>query len=151
MSDYYLEDFNIGQIFKDETQAYELTEADIKRFAGEFDPQPFHLDNEAAEDTLFQGLAASGWHTAALTMKLMVEGPFSPKGGLIGAGVEQIRWAMPVRPGDTLAVEVEILDKRRSKSNPSRGILKTRTVTRNQNGEVVQEFVGNIMAQSRGD
>ncbi len=149
MSDYYLEDFSVGQRFV--TDAHHLTEADIKRFASEFDPQPFHLDENAASDSLFGGLAASGWHTAALTMKLMVEGPFQPVGGLIGAGVEEIRWVKPVRPGDQLTVSTEVIDIRRSRSNPQRGILKIRTTTFNQHGETVQEFVGNMVTQSRSE
>jgi acyl dehydratase len=130
----HLDDLHVGQRFT--TASATLDEAAIKRFAAEFDPQPFHLDNEAAEATLFGGLAASGWHTAALTMRLMVGGlPIA--GGLVGAGVE-LAWPRPTRPGDVLTVEVEVLEIVPSRSKPDRGMVTTRNTTRNQNGEAVQ-------------
>src|SRR5262249_36335025 len=121
-------------------------EADrVKAFASEFDPQPFHLDDDAARLSLFGGLAASGWHTAAITMRLLVESDLQPAGGLIGAGLEGLRWPLPVRPGDELSIEVEVLEVRPSKSRPSQGLIKVRTTTRNQKGEAVQIFVGNLI------
>ena len=93
----------------------------IKSFAAEFDPQPFHLDEQAAQDTIFRGLAASGWHTAAMTMRLLVESELKPAGGIVGAGFDEFRWPRPVRPGDELRVESEVLEVRPSKSRPDRG------------------------------
>ena len=97
MSERYLEDFAAGQTFG--SGRLRVDKERIKSFAGEFDPQPFHLDEEAARDSVFQGLAASGWHTAALTMRLLVESEFKPAGGIIGAGFDEFRWPRPVRPG----------------------------------------------------
>ena len=118
-------------------------------FAARFDPQPFHLDEEAAAKTFFQGLAASGWHTAALTMRLMVSGEMKIAGGIVGAGVEEFRWPRPVRPGDELRVESEILEVRPSKSRPTQGLMKVRTTTLNQHGEAVQQFVGSLVVPRR--
>jgi acyl dehydratase len=119
----------------------------IKSFAAEFDPQPFHLDDDVAKDTIFGGLAASGWHTAALTMRLLVESELKPAGGIVGAGFDEFRWPQPVRPGDELHLEIEVLDVRPSKSRPNQGLLKVRTTTRNQNGEAVQINVGHLVVQ----
>jgi acyl dehydratase len=121
----------------------------IKSFAREFDPQPFHLDESAARASFFGGLAASGWHTAALTMRLLVDGELKPAGGIIGAGFDEFRWLQPVRPGDQLRVESEILDVRPSKSRPTQGLIKVKTTTFNQNGEPVQLFVGNLVVPKR--
>lgn len=130
----HLEDLRVGQTFT--TGSVAVTAAAIKAFAREFDPQPFHLDEEAAKDSLFGGLAASGWHTAALSMRLLVDGlPFA--GGLIGVGGETT-WPRPTRPGDVLTVHVEILEIIPSRSKPDRGMVRTRNETRNQNGEPVQ-------------
>ena len=130
----YLEDLHVGQTFT--TGSITVTTEAIKAFAREYDPQPFHLDEAAAEASLFGGLAASGWHTAALSMRLMVDGlPFA--GGLIGVGGETT-WPRPTRPGDVLTVHVEVLEIVPSKSRPERGIVRTRHETRNQNGEPVQ-------------
>ncbi|ODV44421.1 dehydratase [Cupriavidus sp. UYMMa02A] len=127
-----------------------LVDADrIRAFAAEFDPQPFHLDAEAARGTLFRGLAASGWHTAALTMRLLVDGEFRPAGGIIGAGFDELRWPKPVRPGDALHLESEILEVRTSKSRPEQGIVKVKTTTFNQDGEPVQVSIGNLVVQRR--
>ncbi len=147
MTHQYLEDFAIGQTY--ETGRLTVTEADIIRFATEFDPQPFHLDPEAAKKTFFGGLAASGWHTAALTMRLLTTGEFSPAGGIIGAGFEELSWPRPVRPGDELRVQSEILEVRPSKSRPTQGMIKVKGTTLNQNDETVQRFVGNLVAQAR--
>ena len=143
----YLEDFAVGQKFGSATLRVE--EEQVKRFAAEFDPQPFHLDEAAARATLFGGLAASGWHTAAMTMKLLVASDLKPAGGIIGAGFDEFRWPTPVRPGDELRVESEILEVRPSKSRPDIGVVKVRTTTYNQKGEAVQVNVGNLMVPRR--
>jgi len=143
----YLEDFEPGQKFGSNRLSVEA--ARIKSFAAEFDPQPFHLDEGAARETLFQGLAASGWHTAAMTMRLLVDGELKPAGGIIGAGFDEMSWPRPVRPGDELRVENEILEVRPSKSRPDQGVIKVRTTTLNQNGEPVQVFLGNLIVQRR--
>ena len=143
----HLEDFAVGQIFR--SASLRVEEADIKAFAAQFDPQPFHLDDAAARATLFGGLAASGWHTAALTMRLLVEGELKPVGGILGAGFDEFRWPRPVRPGDELRVESEILDVRPSKSRPDQGVVKVRTTTLNQNDEPVQIFVANLVVPRR--
>jgi acyl dehydratase len=139
----YLEDLAVGQTYR--TSSVTVDEARLKAFAAEFDPQPFHLDAAAAGSSLFGGLVASGWHTAALTMRLMVEGDFKVAGGLIGVGVDQIRWPKPVFPGDVLHVESEILEVRPSRSNPERGIVRVKSQTINQNGDVVMEQVANLI------
>src|SRR5436190_1116360 len=147
MNAHYLEDFSIGQRFG---SGRLLVDKDrIKTFAAEFDPQPFHLDETAARGTIFGGLAASGWHTAALTMRLLVDGELKPAGGIIGAGFDEFRWPRPVRPGDELRVESEILEIRPSQSRPSQGMIKVRTTTLNQDGEAVQVFVGNLVVPRR--
>jgi acyl dehydratase len=139
----YLEDFVVGQSFG--SGRLRIDADQIKRFAGEFDPQPFHLDDEAARDSIFQGLAASGWHTAALTMRLLVDSELKPAGGLIGAGFDEFRWPRPVRPGDELRVESEVLEVRPSKSRPRQGLVKVRMTTLNQNDEPVQIMIANIV------
>ena len=147
MSEQYLEDFAVGQTFG--SGRLRLDKDRIKSFAAEFDPQPFHLDEEAARDTIFRGLAASGWHTAALTMRLLVESELRPAGGIVGAGFDEFRWPQPVRPGDELRVESEVLAVRPSKSRPDRGLIKVRTTTLNQDGEAVQIHVGNLLVPRR--
>src|SRR5437016_11090346 len=143
----FLEDFAVGQTFRSGRVRIDMER--IKTFAAEFDPQPFHLDAEAARDTVFRGLAASGWHTAALTMRLLVESEFNPVGGIVGAGFEELRWPLPVRPGDELRVESEVLEVRPSKSHPQQGLIKVRITTLNQNGEAVQVFVANLIVPRR--
>jgi acyl dehydratase len=147
MAERYLEDFAVGQTFGSGRLVVE--EARIKTFAAEFDPQPFHIDAEAARQSLFGGLAASGWHTAALTMRLLVESDIKPVGGIIGAGFDELRWPRPVRPGDELRVESEVLEVRPSKSRPEQGMIKVRTTTLNQKGEPVQISVGNLVVPRR--
>jgi acyl dehydratase len=147
MTERYLEDFRVGQTFSSGTLRVDAER--IKRFAAEFDPQPFHLDEHAARDTMFRGLAASGWHTAALTMRLLVESGINPAGGVIGAGVEELRWPRPVRPGDELRIESEVIEVRPSQSRPEQGWIKLRTTTLNQNGEPVQIFVANLVVPRR--
>ena len=138
----YYEDLEIGQKFV--SRPYTMTRDEILKFAAAFDPQPFHLDDEAAGTSLFGGLVASGWHTAAVSMRLLVEGgpPFA--GGLIGTGGE-IRWPAPTRPGDILQVHAEIAELTPSKSRPDRGTAVIRSETRNQHGEVVEIFVGRLV------
>jgi len=143
----YLEDFEPGKKFS--SGQLSVQAARIKSFAAEFDPQPFHLDEDRARETFFKGLAASGWHTAAMTMRLLVDSELKPAGGIIGAGFDEMRWPRPVRPGDELHVESEVLDVRRSKSRPDQGVIKVRTTTLNQNGEPVQVFVGNLIVLCR--
>jgi acyl dehydratase len=142
----HLEDFAVGQTFR--SGRLKVDAERIKTFAAEFDPQPFHLDERSARDTFFDGLAASGWHTAALTMRLLVDSEIKPVGGLIGAGGE-ITWPRPVRPGDELRLESEILEVRPSKSRPDRGMIKVRTTTLNQDGEAVQILVANLIVSRR--
>jgi acyl dehydratase len=143
----YLEDFAPGMTFRSGTARIDADE--IRRFAAEFDPQPFHLDDDAARGTMFQGLAASGWHTAAVTMKLMVASDFKPAAGIIGAGFDELRWPLPVRPGDELHVESEVLETRPSRSNPRQGLIKVRMSTINQRGEPVQISVGSLVVPRR--
>jgi acyl dehydratase len=126
-----------------------IEEERIKSFAAEFDPQPFHLDPVAAQHTIFRGLAASGWHTAAVTMRLLVGSELRPAGGVVGAGFDELRWTRPVRPGDELRIESEVLEVRPSKSRPDLGLIKVRTTTLNQNGEAVQVAVGNLLVPHR--
>jgi acyl dehydratase len=143
----HLEDFTVGQIFSSSGRL-KVDADEIKAFAAVFDPQPFHMDEEAARDTFFKGLAASGWHTAALTMRLLVESPVKPAVGIIGAGGE-ISWPKPLRPGDEIRVESEILEVRPSQSRPDRGMVKMRTTTLNQNGDAVQVLIANLIVTRR--
>ncbi len=131
----YLEDLAVGQRFTSATHA--IDEAQIKAFARTFDPQPFHLDEETAKDSLFGELVASGWHTAAITMRLLAEGGLPIANGVIGAGGE-ITWPRPTRPGDVLKVTSEIEEITPSRSRPDRGIVKVRCETRNQREETAQ-------------
>jgi len=143
MTERYLEDYTVGQTFG--SGRMRVDKELIKAFAAEFDPQPFHIDEVLAAGTIFRGLAASGWHTAALTMRLLVEGELKPAGGIVGTGFDEFRWPRPVRPGDELHVESEILEVRPSKSRPDQGLIKVRTTTLNQNNEAVQVQVGNLL------
>ena len=143
----YLEDLAPGQTYR--SGRLTVSAEDIKAFAAQFDPQPFHQDEAAAKATMFGGLAASGWHTAALTMRLSVASQLAPAGGIIGAGFEELRWPLPVRPGDELRVEFEILEVRPSKSRPNQGLVKMRMTTRNQNDQEVQVAVGTLVVPRR--
>lgn len=141
----YLEDLRIGQRFT--SGLYHMDEERIKAFAAEFDPQPFHLDAASARESIFGGLAASGWHTAAATMRLLVTSvPFA--NGIIGLGGE-IAWAKPTRPGDTLRVESEIVEILPSRSKPNQGVVKVRSVTVNQHGEEVQVLTAKLLVFKR--
>ena len=147
MTERYLEDFAVGQTFG--SGRLRIDEERIKTFAAEFNPQPFHLDEEAAQHTMFRGLAASGWHTAAVTMRLLVESEIRPAGGIVGAGFDELRWPRPVRAGDELRVESEVLEVRPSKSRPDQGIIKARMTTLNQRDEPVQISIGNLVVPRR--
>jgi acyl dehydratase len=143
----YLEDLAPGQVFTSDVRAV-VDVASIKRFSGEFDRQPFHLDEAAAKPTFFQELVASGWHTTAMTMQLIVETlPLSH--GIIGSGVDELRWPRPVRPGDTLHLHCEILAVTPSKLHPSRGTVRVRMTTFNQKDQPVQTMVANLIAFRR--
>jgi acyl dehydratase len=142
----YLEDLSVGQRFT--SGVFQVDEDRIKTFAAEFDPQPFHLDDQAAQATIFGGLAASGWHTAAITMRLMVTSgpPFAA--GIIGLGGE-IAWPRPTRAGDTLRVESEVVEITPSRSKPNQALVKVLNTTLNQNGEPVQVFTAKILVYKR--
>lgn len=142
----YFDELRVGQRFTSGQRV--IDEAQIKAFAREFDPQPFHLDDDAAKKTLFQGLAASGWHTMAITMRLMVDSGLPVAGGIIGAG-GQIEWPRPTRPGDTLTVISEVKELKPSRSRPERGTAVVRSETRNQRGEVVQVLIANLIVPRR--
>ena len=143
-----LEDLHVGQKFTSGT--YRMDESRIKAFAAEFDPQPFHLDDAAARHSIFRGLAASGWHTASATMRLLVTSGLPFAGGLVGLGGE-ISWARPTRPGDTLRVDSEILAIVPSRSKPDQAVVIVRSITFNQNGEEVQNMITKILAFKRKD
>jgi acyl dehydratase len=142
----YLEDLKAGQRFK--TGSHPLTEDEIMIFAREYDPQPFHIDPEAARHSFFAGLAASGWHTAAITMRLQVESGPPLAGGMIGADVE-LSWPRPTRPGDTIYVESEILEVTPSRSKPDRGFITLKSETKNQKGEVLQLQTARLLVWRR--
>jgi acyl dehydratase len=145
----YLEDFAVGQTFG--SGRLRIDKERIFAFAAEFDPQPFHLDEAAARHSIFGGLAASGWHTAAVTMRLLFDSELKPAGGIIGAGLDECRWPRPVRPGDELRIECEVIEVRPSKSRPEQGLIKLRTTTLNQDGEAVLMHVVNLVVLRRKD
>src|SRR6267378_4553413 len=146
MSERYFEDLKAGDRF--ESDRYKVTEEQIISFAREFDPQPFHLDSAVADRTMFKGLIASGWHTAAITMRLFVQ-TLNFAEGAIGLGVDELRWPNAVRPGDALRVETEIVDLRPSRSKPDHGIVRIRNTTTNQRGEIVQTMFAHAMIPRR--
>ena len=145
--DLYFEDLHPGMKFAS-NRSYRVTTEEIKEFAEQYDPQPFHLDEAAGESSFFKGLAASGWLTAAIVMRLRVES-IHIAGGMIGAGVEEIRWMQAVRPGDSLRTEAEILNVRHSNSRPQYGIVRSRTVVFNQRDEIVMRSIVNFLAPLR--
>jgi acyl dehydratase len=147
MTGRYLEDYFVGQTFG--SGSVLMDAQSIRRFAVEFDPQPFHLDEQAAQQSFFGGLAASGWHTAAVTMRLFVESELRPEGGIVGAGFDEFRWPHPVRPGDMLRLRIEVQDARPSRSRPDHGLIKVLTTTLNQNGEAVQVLAVNLVVRRR--
>ena len=142
----YLDDLRVGQRFT--SAAHGIDEVQIKAFAREYDPQPFHLDDAAAKRSLFGGLVASGWHTAAVTMRLLVEGGLPIAGGIVGASGE-VGWPRPTRPGDVLTVVSEIVEVKPSRSRPDRGMVTVRSETRNQNGEPVQIMTARLVVPRR--
>ena len=142
----YFDDLSVGDTFKTETHALDTEQ--IKAFAQQFDPQPFHLDDGAARESVFGGLAASGWHTAAITMRLLVTSGPRLAHGILGAGAE-IEWKSPTRPGDVLHVESEVLSLTPSRSRPDRGVVVLRSRTLNQRAEVVQTLTATLMAPRR--
>jgi acyl dehydratase len=146
MKERYYDDLKVGDRFKSEP--VKVTEKQVIEFAHKFDPQMFHLNRKRAERTLFKGLVASGWHTAAVTMRLFVQ-RLNFAEGAIGLGVDELRWPDAVRPGDVLTVETEILHRRRSRSKPGYGIIRLRNVTTNQRGEIVQTMLGSAMVRRR--
>jgi acyl dehydratase len=143
---FYLEDLYVGQRFT--SASYLMEAARIKQFAAEFDPQPFHLDEGAAEASVFGGLAASGWHTAAVAMRLLVTSDLRLANGILGLGGE-IAWPLPTRPGDTLHVESEIIEIRPSRSKPYQGIVTVRSTMLNQNGEAVYLMTARLLVPRR--
>lgn len=146
MSERYFEDLAVGQKFESPTLSIDA--AAITAFAATFDPQPFHLDDEAARRTMFAGIAASGWHTAALSMRLCLASDFRPAGGILGIGGE-LNWLKPVRPGDTLRALIEVIETRLSRSRPGQGIVKVRITTLNQHDEPVQTFTPTLFVDRR--
>src|SRR6202045_4041637 len=142
MKERYFEDLKAGERFKSAT--YKVSEEQIISFAREFDPQPFHLDTGVARQTMFKGLIASGWHTAAITMRLFGQ-TLNFAEGAIGLGVDELRWPTAVKPGDELQVEVEIVDLRESRSKPTHGVVRLRYVTTNQRGEIVQTMFASAL------
>ena len=147
MTKQYLEDFAAGQVYR--SNRLQVDRGQILAFASQFDPQPYHLDEELARKSVFKGLAASGWHTAAVNMRLLVESDFQPADGILGVGLEELSWPRPVRPGDELRVESEVLEVRPSKVRTDRGVIRVRTTTFNQNGQPVQIFTGNLLVPRR--
>jgi acyl dehydratase len=149
LGEHYLEDFAVGQTFGSGRLRIDGERA--LAFASEFDPQPFHLHETAARRSIFGELTASGWYTAAVTMRLLVEIELKPAGGLVGAGLDECRWPRPVRPGDELRVECEVIEVRPSKSRPAQGLIKVRATTLNQNDEAVLVYVVSMVVQRRKD
>jgi acyl dehydratase len=147
MNQRYFDDLKVGDRFDSET--YSVTEKAIIEFAREFDPQGFHLDANAAKQTIFAGLTASGWHTAAVSMRLLVQ-TLNFADGAVGLGVDELRWPTAVRPGDLLRVQTDIIDLRLSKSKTGFGIIRLRNTTRNQKDEVVQMMFASALVRTRG-
>ncbi|GAA0655905.1 MaoC family dehydratase [Salarchaeum japonicum] len=143
----YYEDYDVGDV--EEFGSYTVTKEEILEFAEQFDPQPFHVDEEAAKESPFGGLIASGWHTASLWMKLMVEHHYDDAASLGSPGVEEIQWTEPVRPGDTLSVRLEVAEKRPLESDPRRGLLTTDTAMFNGDDEVVMTMRGKAFYERR--
>src|SRR6266568_2981583 len=146
MKERYYDDLKVGERFSSETLRVE--EKELIEFAHKFDPQMFHLNRKTAERTIFKGLIASGWHTAAMTMRLFVQ-TLNFAEGAIGLGVDELRWPNPVRPGDSLCVQTEIVELRLSRSKPNYGIVRLRNVTTNQRGEIVQMMTASAMVPRR--
>lgn len=145
----FLEDLMVGQVYG--SDRYAVTSANIKEFAAAWDPQIFHLDEDGAADSFFGGLAASGWHTACLSMRLLVTSDFKPVNGIIGAGLEELKWLRPVRPGDVLTLRTEVLEVKAMRSKPGFGLCRVRVTTLDQNGEAVQTFTSPLVVRARAE
>jgi acyl dehydratase len=143
----YLEDLKPARAF--ESRRHTISQEEIIAFARQYDPQPFHLDPEAAKSSFFGKLIASGWHTAALTMKLLTEAEMDLAGGIIGAGMEDLKWPTPLVPGDTTHVRVEIIESRASKSRPEIGIVRARVQALREDGTAVQEMIANLIVPTK--
>jgi acyl dehydratase len=148
MKEHYLEDIQVGD--RSRSADYTVNAEEIIEYAKRYDPQSFHTDVEAAKKSAFGGLVASGWLTASVTMRLLAQSEIKIAGGLVGLGVEELRWPRPVRPGDTLHIETEVLTARPSRSHPDRGIVQVRNTTINQRGETVQTMVTTLFVPRRG-
>jgi len=145
---HYLEDLKPGQVFT--SPSYTVTVEDIKSFAANWDPQYFHLDEEQAKSSFFEGLAASGWHTAAATMRLIVTSDLHLPLGVIGSGLDSLKWHRPVRPGDVLTAEIEVLETREMRSKPGLGLARFRVVTLDAGRQPVQTFETNLLVPTSG-
>ena len=143
----FLEDLTIGQKFISGIASVE--EYLIQEFGSQYDPQPFHTNTELAKNTFFKGLVASGWHTAAITMRLLVHSNLKLAGGLIGAGIDELRWPIPVYPGDELYLDIEVIETKRSASKPNRGFAKIKVLTKNQNEAIVMSYVATLVVESK--
>lgn len=143
----FISNLSVGQIFGSGTVT--VTASDIKAFAQQYDPQPFHMDENLAKDSLFGELVASGWHTASLTMRLLVDSDYRPAGGMIGGRADEMQWPTPTRPGDVLSCQTEILELRPSASKPKQGKVKLRTTTSNAAGKAVFILVMNGVVRRR--
>lgn len=143
----YFEDVEIGETH--EYGDYEVTESEILEFAGQYDPQPFHTDPEAAAESAFGELVASGWHTASICMRLLVESQLRTQASMGARGVDELRWHKPVRPGDHLRIRTEVIDKRVSESHPRRGYVDSRLEGRNQDDELVISWIAHGMIERR--
>ena len=144
----YFDDLTVGQKFT--TGTVRITADEIRQFARQYDPQPFHLDDDAAKATIFGGLAASGWHTAALLMRLIVETGPPLAGGVIGSGIDELRWLKPVRPNDELHAELEVLEVRVSTSRPTQGRVRMKNTLLAADGVPVMSMIANITVPRRG-
>lgn len=146
----YFEDMVVGTVTR-ASRTYKVMREEVIEFATKYDPQPFHLDDEAAKATFFGRLSASGWHTGAMVMRLMVDTwkDTEPAAGLGSPGIDELKWIKPVYPGDELSVQMELIDKRRSKSRPDMGLTKTKQTVTNQNGEVVMTMISNGLLRVR--
>ena len=147
--EHYLEDFAVGQTFS--SGRLRIEGERMLAFAAEFDPQPFHLDEAAAHQSFFGELTASGWYTAAVSMRLLTETGLTPAGGYIGAGADGFRWPRPVRPGDELRVECEVIEVRPSNSRPGQGLIRVRMTTLNQDNEAALTYIANLVVLRRQD
>jgi acyl dehydratase len=147
MSKQYLEDFAAGQVFT--SGRLQMEREEILAFAAKFDPQLYHVDEEAARNSVFKGLVASGWHTAAVTMQLLVDSEFQPANGILGQGLEELSWPRPVRPGDELRVQTDVLEVRASKLRDDRGVIRIRCTTFNQKDQPVQIFTASLLVMCR--